>query len=71
LGDPVCEVDILLTDKSQRQIRFYKYGDNYLMTVDNHPDMYFEVIFDTVFRFTRHAPLFNARVGELPPEGAI
>ena len=71
LGDPVCEVDILLTDKSQRQIRFYKYGDNYLMTVDNHPDMYFEVIFDTVFRFTRHAPLFNARVGELPPKGAF
>lgn len=71
LGDPICEVDILLTDKSQRQIRFYKYKDNYLMTVDTHPDMYFEVIFDTVFRFTRHAQLFNARVGELPPEGAI
>ena len=41
------------------------------MTASNHPDMYFEVIFDPVCRFTRHAPLLNARVGELPPKGAI
>ncbi|MGC9361990.1 MAG: DUF4340 domain-containing protein [Candidatus Syntrophosphaera sp.] len=64
LGDSVCDVSIARTDGSSVDLSFFKYGeDKYLMSVDTHPDMYFVVIFDTVFRFTRHAAVFRAQVG--------
>jgi hypothetical protein len=64
LGDSVCDVSIAKTDGSSVNLSFYKYGeDKYLMAADRHPDMYFVVLFDTVFRFTRHAAVFQARVG--------
>ena len=66
LGEPVLEVTILQTDKQTRKIAFYAYKDKYLMIADNHPEYDFEVLFDTVFRFTRHAPLFRAREGYPP-----
>jgi len=67
LPEPACEAVILKTDRDSLQIKFYPYGEHYLMTVSTHPDMYFVVIFDTVFRFTRHALLFRAREG-YPPQ---
>lgn len=64
---PACTVTIALTDGQTRQIDFFPYGQNYLLRVDTHPGLYFVTLFDTVFRFTRHASLFRARVG-YPPQ---
>lgn len=66
LGKPICTVELTLTDGESRKLSFYQQGKAYLMTADSHPGIYFEVVFDTVFRFTRHAALFNARVGVVP-----
>lgn len=67
LQDVACAVTILQTDRQTRRITFYPYGENYLMSVDTHPGKYFIVLFDTVFRFTRHAMLFRSREG-YPPQ---
>lgn len=68
LVNPICTVELSLSDGGARKLSFFKQDKTYLMSVDSHPGIYFEVLFDTVFRFTRHAALFRARVGELPPE---
>ena len=60
---PACTVTVALKDGQTRQIDFFPYGKNYLMRVDTHPGLFFVTLFDTVFRFTRHASLFRARVG--------
>ncbi len=69
LGASVCDVDILKTDNSSLRISFQPFGENYLMTLSDFPGKYFIVLFDTMFRFSRHASLFRAKVGELPPRG--
>lgn len=67
LTAPVCEVSLGLTDGGKRELKFYKWGNDYLMAVDQHPGVYFLVSFDQVFRFMRHASLFRAIVGLAPP----
>lgn len=63
LETPVCEVNILQTGGQTYKITFFAWEDQYLMNVDSYPDMYFVVLFDTVFRFTRHASLFRSQEG--------
>ncbi|MBW6514148.1 MAG: DUF4340 domain-containing protein [Candidatus Syntrophosphaera sp.] len=66
LGTPACEVAVGQTNGQTVKISFFNWDGNYLMHVDSYPDMYFVVLFDTVFRFTRHAALFRAREGYPP-----
>ncbi len=61
---PECEVEVLLKDSSKVMISFHPWEDNYLMKIDRYPDSYFIMLFDTVFRFTRHALLFRAVEGD-------
>lgn len=67
LGSLACEVELELTDTQRRKLEFFNQDERYLLRVDGDDSMYFVVLFDTVFRFTRHAPLFRAKVGVLPP----
>ncbi|HNU54759.1 MAG TPA: DUF4340 domain-containing protein [Candidatus Syntrophosphaera sp.] len=62
---PECEVDLMLNDNSRVKLSFHAWENkNYLLKIDRYPDSYFVVLFDTVFRFTRHAALFRAVVGD-------
>ncbi|MCB5246997.1 MAG: DUF4340 domain-containing protein [Candidatus Cloacimonetes bacterium] len=61
---PVCEVEVMLRDNSTLNISFHPWEENYLMKTDRYPDSYFVMLFDTVFRFTRHASLFRAVEGD-------
>jgi hypothetical protein len=67
LGSLECEVELMLATNLRRRLEFFGQGDRYLMRVDSDDSQYFVVLFDTVFRFTRYAALFRARVGVLPP----
>jgi hypothetical protein len=61
LGSSACSVKLLLTDNSTILIEFYPGEKNYFMTIDLHPNLVFEVPFDTYFRFTRFAATFRAK----------
>jgi hypothetical protein len=63
LAAPVCEVTVMLTGNTTEKITFHPWEDKYLMTIGRFPDMYFVMLFDSVFRFTRHAAMFRAVAG--------
>jgi len=59
--DLVADVKINLTDKGSHNIKFYKLDETYLMIVDGDESKYYEMVFDQVQRFTRHAEVFRAQ----------
>lgn len=58
------EIDVSLTDKGSHNLVFYKEGDSYYLILDHNTNKYYEMLFDHVFRFTRHAEMFSAKTWE-------
>lgn len=54
-----CEVDITLTDGSQKRLDFLRDGEKVYLMVDRDPATLFVVVMDTMHRFMRHAAVFN------------
>ena len=57
---PYCTVKLYLTNNRMQELKFIDYTQgHYLMMVDNDPKVLFVVVWDTVFRFTRHPDIFK------------
>ena len=54
-----ADVKVGMKDKSIHHLVFYKYGEEYLLVVDGDESHYHVMVFDQVFRFTRHAEVFK------------
>lgn len=60
-----AEVDINLTDKGKHKLMFYQQGEgNYYLVLDGDESRYYHMVFDQVYRFQRHAMVFN--IQEMP-----
>lgn len=58
-----AEVDISLTNKSKHNLVFYQQGeDKYYLVLDGNEAKYHHMVFDQVYRFQRHAAVFNIQV---------
>jgi len=58
--NPYCTVKLYLTGNRTQELKFIEHTQGYyLMMVDNDPSVLFVVVWDTVFRFTRHPDIFR------------
>ncbi len=58
--NPYCTVKLYLTGNRMQELKFIEHTQGYyLMMVDNDPNVFFVVVWDTVFRFTRHPDIFK------------
>ena len=58
--NPYCTVKLYLTGNRTQELKFIEHTQGYyLMMVDNDPNVFFVVVWDTVFRFTRHPDIFK------------
>ena len=57
-----AEVDISLVNKGRHKLMFYQKGEEYFLVLDGNEDKYYHMVFDQVFRFQRHALVFNTRI---------
>lgn len=56
-----ADVDISLANGGKRKLMFYQKGEDYYLVLDSREDRYYHLVYDQVFRFQRHAMVFNAR----------
>lgn len=57
-----ADVDVSLTNKGKHKLVFYQKDKEYFLVLDGNEDRYYHMSFDQVFRFQRHALVFNTQV---------
>lgn len=58
--EPYCTVTLSLSDNRTQVLKFVDYQEgSYLMMVDDDPTVLFVVVWNSVFRFTRHPDVFK------------
>jgi len=58
--EPYCTLKLYLTNNRTQVLKFVDYQEGrYLMMIDDDPTIFFVVVWDSVFRFTRHPDVFK------------